>query len=183
MAPTSISKDEVRDLPAAVRERIVLGIDPGTRVVGFGAVGVGPKGPMLLGAGVIKAPPRAPIAERLAAIRGELDSILAALRPGVVVVEEAFAALNIQSALRIGEARGVVLACAAAAGARVVQMPPAVAKKALVGFGGADKTQVAAMVARMLGLAKPPEPLDATDALALALTHIVRRAAPGSTTR
>jgi len=177
VTPTTTSDLATRELPAAARERIVLGIDPGTRVVGFGAVGFGPKGPILLGAGVIKAPPRAGIAERLAAIRVELDRILADLRPGVVVVEEAFASHNIQSALRIGEGRGVVLACAACAGARVEQLPPAVAKKALVGNGGADKTQVAAMVARMLGLAKPPEPLDASDALALALTHIVRRSA------
>ena len=175
MNPTTTHLRSAPNLPATARDRIVLGIDPGTRVVGFGAVGVGAKGPILLGAGVIKAPPRAGIAERLAAIRVELDRILADLRPGVVVVEEAFASHNVQSALRIGEGRGVVLACAACAGARVEQLPPAVAKKALVGFGAADKTQVAAMVARMLGLAAAPEPLDATDALALALTHIARR--------
>jgi crossover junction endodeoxyribonuclease RuvC len=96
----------------------------------------------------------------------------------LVVVEEAFASRNVQSALRIGEGRGVVLACAAAAGIRIEQVPPAVAKKALVGYGAAHKTQVAAMVARTLNLATPPEPLDATDALALALTHVVRRGRP-----
>jgi crossover junction endodeoxyribonuclease RuvC len=175
VTPTASKNGETRDLPNAARERIVLGIDPGTRCVGFGAVGDGPRGPMLLGAGVIMAPARAHIATRLAAIRSALDRILADLQPGVVVIEEAFVSRSVQSALRIGEGRGVVLACAAACGARVEQMPPAVAKKAIVGFGAADKTQVAAMVARMLGLDEAPQPLDASDALALALTHIVRR--------
>ena len=165
-------------LHAAVRDRIVLGIDPGTRVLGFGAVGISPKGPLLLGAGVVRTPREACAAERLGMIRVELDRLLAELKPGGVVVEEAFSHRNVQSALRIGEARGVVLSCAHASGARVVQMAPAVAKKALVGVGSAHKTQVAAMVARLLGLAKPPEPLDATDALALALTYVVRRSDP-----
>ena len=155
----------------------MLGIDPGTRVVGYGAVGMTAKGPVLLGAGVIRPPAAAVIVERLGRIRVELDRILADLRPGMVVVEEAFAHRNIQSALRIGEGRGVVLACAAAAGIPVEQIAPASAKKALVGFGAAHKSQVAAMVVRMLGLERAPEPLDATDALALALTHVVRRRA------
>jgi crossover junction endodeoxyribonuclease RuvC len=92
------------------------------------------------------------------------------------VVEQAFAARNVQSALRIGEGRGVVLACAAATGARIEQFAPAVAKKALVGHGAADKTQVARMVGEVLGLVEPPKPLDATDALALALALVQRRA-------
>jgi crossover junction endodeoxyribonuclease RuvC len=81
----------------------------------------------------------------------------------------------VQSALRIGEGRGVVLACAVAAGARAEQLPPASAKKALVGAGGAHKTQVAAMVQRVLALEVAPEPLDATDALALALAWALRQ--------
>jgi crossover junction endodeoxyribonuclease RuvC len=118
------------------------------------------------------------VPERLGEIRVALDRLFAQYRPAVVVVEEAFAAYNVQSALRIGEGRGVVLACAIACGARVVQYPPAVAKKSIVGHGGAHKTQVARMVARLLGLAEPPKPLDATDALALALTHVVRSTNP-----
>ncbi len=161
-------------VPDEFREAIVLGIDPGTRVVGFGAIAMGPKGPIFLGCGVIKPPPSAPIAERLGRIRADLDGILAELRPGVVVVEEAFAHRNIQSALRIGEARGVVLACAVAAGARAEQLPPASAKKALVGAGAAHKSQVAAMVQRLLSLDTQPEPHDATDALALALAWALR---------
>ncbi|MBK7877667.1 MAG: crossover junction endodeoxyribonuclease RuvC [Planctomycetes bacterium] len=154
----------------------MLGIDPGTRVVGYGAVVVAPKGPRLLACGALRAEKDDDVPARLAYLRTELDLLLAKVRPTVVVVEAAFAALNVQSALRIGEGRGVVLACAAATGAKIVQYPPAVAKKALVGNGAADKTQVAWIVTQLLGLAEPPKPLDATDALALALAHVQRSA-------
>ena len=147
-------------------------------MVGFGAVRLTEEGPRLVGAGVLCPSKDADVPRRLAEIRAGLDRLLAELRPEVVVVEQAFAARNVQSALRIGEGRGVVLSAAVAAGARVVQVAPAAAKKALVGNGQAHKTQVAAMAARMLGLAEPPEPLDATDALALALTHVVRGQRP-----
>lgn len=153
---------------------IVLGIDPGTRVVGYGAVVVAAKGPRLLACGALRAERGDDVPARLAYLRAELDQLMAKVRPTVVVVEAAFAARNVQSALRIGEGRGVVLACAAATGATIVQYPPAVAKKALLGNGAADKTQVAWMVGQLLGLATIPEPLDATDALALALAWVQR---------
>ena len=158
--------------------RVVLGVDPGTRVVGWGALLLTASGPQLIAAGVLRPDLKLDVPGRLAAIRVGLDRLLADQRPAVVVVEQAFASRNLQSALRIGEGRGVVLSCAAATGAEVVQYPPAVAKKAIVGNGQAHKTQVAAMVARLLRLAEPPEPLDATDALALALAHLVRGASP-----
>jgi len=164
---------------APLSDKIVLGIDPGTRVVGFGAIALAPKGFLFLGAGVIRTAAKADIATRLGQVRIEIDRMLADLRPGIVVVEEAFAHRNVQSALRIGEGRGVVISAAAASGATVVQVPPSVAKKALVGYGAADKSQVAAMVARLLSLKQVPEPLDATDALALALTYGIRRSSPG----
>jgi len=171
-----VSAGAAQELPreAAAPAAVVLGIDPGTRVVGYGALAVFPRGPRLLAAGVLRPDPRLAVPERLGAIRAGLDRLFAELRPDVVVVEGAFAWRNPQSALRIGEGRGVVLACAVQAGARVVQYPPAVAKKALIGSGTAHKTQVAAMVARLLSLERAPEPLDATDALALALAHLLR---------
>ena len=159
---------------APPRRGFVLGIDPGTRVVGFGALRMTADGPRLIGAGVLRPTASADVALRLAEIRSGLDRLLAELRPEVVVVEQAFAARNVQSALRIGEGRGVVISAAAAVGATVVQVAPAEAKKALVGNGQAHKTQVAAMAARLLGLEQVPEPLDASDALALALTHVLR---------
>ncbi len=155
---------------------IVLGIDPGTRVVGYGAIVAAPRGPRALAWGALRADVASTVPERLGWIRTEIDRLLGQVRPTVVVVEAAFAARNVQSALRIGEGRGVVLACAAAFGAEIVQFPPAVAKKALVGNGAADKSQVAKMVAHLLALSEPPKPLDATDALALALAHLQRRA-------
>jgi len=153
---------------------IVLGIDPGTRVVGYGAVVARERGPRLFGAGVLKPKAGLDVPSRLGVILREFEELLLEVRPDVVVVEQAFASRNLQSALRIGEGRGVILAAAARFGAMIVQFPPAVAKKALVGNGGADKTQVAAMVAATLGLAEAPKPLDATDALALALAHVLR---------
>lgn len=158
---------------------IVLGVDPGTRLVGYGAVVAAPAGPRLLAAGGIAAPRSAGVPARLGLIRRELDALLLQLRPSVVVVEQAFAARNVQSALRIGEGRGVVLACAASIGAQVVQLPPASARKALVGYGAAGKAQVAGMVAALLSLTMPLRPLDLTDALALALAYLQRRGKDG----
>jgi len=158
----------------AVRTGFLLGVDPGSRVTGFGAVRLGAGLPRFVGAGVIRTSTRADAATRLGELADGIARVLEELRPEVVVVERAFAARNVASALRIGEVRGVILAAAARAGAQVFELPPAVAKKALVGNGQAHKTQVAAMVARLLGLDTVPEPLDATDALALALAHHLR---------
>ena len=171
------------------RERpgvIVLGVDPGTIVVGYGAIEVGASGPRLVDTGAFRADRRAPVPARLCEIQRHLTALLERLRPAVVVVERAFAAKNVQAALRIGEGRGVILACAAASGAEVVEITPATAKKAVVGHGGADKFQVARMAAAALGLRAPPRPLDASDALALALAHVYHRtisAAHGNGTR
>ncbi len=169
-------------MPADLPWPIVLGLDPGSRVAGFGAVVAAPDGPRFLACGVLRPDPHGELGVRLAAMARELDTLLARLRPRVLVVEKAFAARNVQSALRIGEARGVVLATAAGRSIETVEYAPAVAKKALVGHGGASKVQVAAMVAavlrRELDVAE-----DASDALALALTYILRMTFPraGST--
>lgn len=157
---------------------VVLGIDPGTRVLGYGALVAAPR-PRLLAAGEVRCGVGATVPDRLGTIRRELDALLARLDPDVVVVEQAFAARNVQSALRMGEGRGVVLACAACHGARVEQLTPAEAKKTLVGNGGADKQQVARMVAILLDRDDLPERLDVTDALALALAWLQREGAPG----
>jgi crossover junction endodeoxyribonuclease RuvC len=157
--------------PPTCRWPILLGIDPGTRVVGYGAIVAAERGPRLLAAGVVRTDPKSPVPDRLGQIQGEIAVLLAKLRPTIVVVEQAFAARNVQAALRIGEGRGVVMACASAFGAEVVQYAPAVAKKALVGHGAADKSQVARMVAEILNAGNLDLPLDASDALALALAH------------
>lgn len=161
-------------MPPADLATTVLGIDPGTQVVGYGVLAVGRRTMRFVDAGVLKASRRHSVPVRLGQISQQLDALLGRIRPDVVVVEEAFAARNVKSALRLGEARGVVLASAARHEAELVQMPPAVAKKAIVGNGAAHKEQVAAMVCRLLGLRSAPDPLDATDALALALAHVMR---------
>jgi len=166
-------QDSVPDAPSAKHLEIVLGIDPGTRNVGYGAVVVGARGPRLYAAGVLRAR-QSDVPTRLGQLRGELDLLLQRVKPTVVVVEAAFVARSVSSALRIGEGRGVVLACASGAGAKVVEYPPAVAKRALVGNGAADKTQVARMVEHILGPKARELPVDASDALALALAYAQR---------
>lgn len=158
----------------ATSEAVILGIDPGTQVVGWGALILHEGGMRFAGTGALRLGRGKPVPERLGELRLAVDRLIADLHPVVVVIEEAFASRNPQSALRIGEGRGVIIACAVTAGCEVVQYPPAVAKKTLVGNGGAHKTQVAGMVCRLLGLDEPPKPLDATDALSLALTHVLR---------
>lgn len=163
---------DLAQVPDGVPWPIVLGIDPGTLVVGYGAVVRRPEGPKLLAAGVLRASRGADVPTRLGFLRQEIDLVLARLRPTVVVVEHAYSAANVQSALRIGEGRGVALSAAACHGAEIVQYQASQAKKALVGVGSADKERVARMVQAELKLETVPEPLDATDALALALTYV-----------
>jgi crossover junction endodeoxyribonuclease RuvC len=179
---SSSSPDPTTLVPENCPWEIVLGIDPGTRVLGYGALVAAPDGPRLLSAGDIR-PQGDRGAARLADLQRELELLLASLQPGIVVVESAFAARNVQSALRLGEARGIVLACAGRTGAEVVEYAPAVARKTLLGNGNAGKEQVAAMVATLLGLADPPEPLDVTDALSLALAYIHRGRTPEALAR
>jgi len=156
---------------------IVLGIDPGTRSLGYGALVIAPDGPRFLACGVVQPPARAAVATRLGEIQRELERLLGALRPGVLALERAFHSKNVQAAFRIGEARGVVLAAAARAGIEIFELAPAAAKKAVLGHGGASKHQVARMMAHILGTAELEVPSDATDALALAFACIKRRAA------
>ncbi|MDP6837636.1 MAG: crossover junction endodeoxyribonuclease RuvC [Planctomycetota bacterium] len=158
-------------VPADFPWPIVLGLDPGTRIIGYGALVLHEDGPRLLAAGTLRPPGSLAVPARLGHILRDFEDLLARLRPSVLVIEEAFAFRNIQSALRVGEGRGVVMAAAARAGLEIVQYTPATAKKAITGNGRADKTQVAQMVAVHLNLAAPPASLDASDALALALAY------------
>jgi len=174
--------------PASSTWPIVMGVDPGTRVVGYGMIVVAPSGPRLLAAGVLRVGQRQCISERLGSIREEIDQLITQFRPSVLAIETAFAAQNVRSALRIGEGRGVVLACGGLMGLDVHEYAPMEIKKAITGSGAASKEQVAALVARTLGSEDLGVGLDATDALAAALTHIFRSRtdamlAPGSRRR
>ena len=122
--------------------------------------------------GAITAPARASFPERLHRIHSALVELLGECRPDAVAVESLFHAVNARSALQLGHARGVALLAASQAGLSVCEYPPAEVKRAVVGYGRAEKQQVQTMVTLLLGLAEPPEPFDASDALAVAICHI-----------
>lgn len=161
-------------VPANCPWPIVLGIDPGTRVMGYGALVLAPDGPRFLACGVITPEARASVPARLASIAVDLERLLVVLRPTVLALESAFHSKNVQAAFRIGEARGVVLAAAARAGIEIRELAPASAKKAVLGHGGASKEQIARMIAQLLGTGPLAVATDATDALALAYACIKR---------
>jgi len=150
----------------------IFGIDPGSLCTGFGCVDSDGSRHRLVCCGGIKAPARAPFPDRLHHIHTALVGILAECRPDAVAVESLFHAVNARSALQLGHARGVALLAASQAGLVVTEYPPAEVKRAVVGYGRAEKRQVQHMVTLLLGLAEPPEPFDASDALAVAICHV-----------
>lgn len=153
----------------------ICGIDPGTRVVGFGVVDDLGGRVALVEAGTATAPASKPLAERLAKIRDQLNAVLLRTRPDAVVVERAFFGENAQSLIAMGEGRGIALVCAHDSGAALFEYSPAEIKKAVTGSGGATKARVAAMVAVLLGTKLDAFKSDATDALAASLCHAQRR--------
>ena len=161
----------------AMSERI-LGVDPGTKILGYGIVEAG-NGAIAAGEyGVVKASSKAEIGERLHTIHKGLTEVLARTSPDVLALETAYQGINPRTAIRMGEARGMVLLAAAEAGVPVVEYEAPKAKKAVTGNGRATKEQVATMVARILHLDEPPQSTDAADGLALAICHAHRRQIP-----
>lgn len=152
---------------------IILGVDPGTVRTGYGVIFAQGSRARLLDHGVLRVArgPSDPLPERLLRIAAGLEALLDKHPVEVVALEEAFFGKSVQSALRIGEARGAVLVVAARRRLQVAQYAPARVKKAVVGDGGAVKERVQEMVRIALGLAQPPRPVDASDALAIALCH------------
>jgi crossover junction endodeoxyribonuclease RuvC len=154
----------------------ILGIDPGTEITGFGVVDASADGMRLdaVAFGEVRGDERRrPLPERLATLHGGLARVLQEALPSVVVVEGVFYAKNARSALTIGHARGVVLMAAAEHGIPVIEYAPPEVKRAVCGTGAARKLQVQFMVQRILSLPEPP-PVDASDALALAICHARR---------
>jgi crossover junction endodeoxyribonuclease RuvC len=121
---------------------------------------------------VLTTPASLPLPQRLAELRADLAALVAEVRPEVVVVEHVFFQVNVRTAMSVGQASGLALAEAAAAGCEVVQYGPNQVKEAVTGWGGATKEQVQRMVQARLGLSAPPKPADAADAAALALCHL-----------
>jgi crossover junction endodeoxyribonuclease RuvC len=149
----------------------VLGIDPGTHVVGFGVVEVRDGLLRHVSHGTVRPATGAPLEARLATIRHGLETVLRDQQPAIVAVEGLFFARNVRSALVLAHARGVALEVAAASGFPVAEYSPMEVKRGLVGYGRATKGQVARMVQRLLALASLPSN-DAADALALSICHI-----------
>jgi len=150
----------------------IFGIDPGSRRTGYGCVERAGSRQVLVVCGSLSGPPRATFPDRLNAIHDGLRTLILRHRPDCVAVEDIFHARNVRSALKLGEARGVALLAAAEAGVPVVSYAPAAVKRAVVGYGRAEKHQVQQMVKLLLGLAEPPTPHDVADALAIALCHL-----------
>jgi len=149
----------------------VLGIDPGLTRCGYGLVARQGQGLRAVTAGVVATDAADPLPERLARLQGELRALVAELEPAVVAVERVFFQVNARTAMSVGQASGLALAAAAAAGCQVVQYTANEVKQAVTGYGAAPKEQVQRMVAAQLGLAERPRPADAADALALAVCH------------
>ena len=150
----------------------VLGVDPGLSRCGYGAVRREAGGQLrAVACGVITTPPTDPLPDRLAVLSRELRALLSELEPDSVVVERVFFQTNVRTAMSVGQASGLALAAAAEAGCEVVQYTANEVKQAVTGYGAADKAQVGRMVQSLLSLAAVPKPVDAADALALALCH------------
>jgi crossover junction endodeoxyribonuclease RuvC len=155
---------------------IVLGIDPGTAVTGYGVVesdGGADGAPRLLECGVIRTSAGAPLPQRLMDIFDGVTELIARHRPDALAVEDVFYARNVRTTLVLGHARGVVLLAGERAGIVVSEYAPAMIKKTVVGRGAATKEQVQFMVARLLRLRSAPRPVDAADGVACALTHVL----------
>jgi crossover junction endodeoxyribonuclease RuvC len=149
----------------------ILGIDPGTGILGFGVIDVDSRGKAtLVDGGVIRTPVNQPDSERLATIYDELHEIITELKPTVMSVEKLFFAQNVTTAMSVSQARGVVLLCGKQHGLELYEYTPLQIKMAITSYGKADKKQVQEMVRVILGLETVPKPDDAADAIAAALT-------------
>jgi crossover junction endodeoxyribonuclease RuvC len=148
---------------------IILGIDPGTAALGFGIVERSGGRLRAVDYGCLVTSPDLSMPERLLAIHGLLDDLLALHEPAVVAVERLFFSRNAQTAIGVGQARGVVLLAAAQHGTPVREATPNEVKSAIAGYGAADKAQVQRMVQLVLGMSELPRPDDAADALAVAV--------------
>lgn len=149
----------------------ILGIDPGTGILGFGVIEAKNGKAQLVDAGVIRTPVKEDDAVRLQTIYDELTDIITQTKPTELSVEKLFFAQNVTTAMTVAQARGVVLLCGMQAGLSIYEYTPLQIKQALTGYGRADKKQMQEMVRVILGLKDAPKPDDCADALAAAITH------------
>jgi crossover junction endodeoxyribonuclease RuvC len=154
----------------------VLGVDPGLTRCGYGCIeqpeGRGGRTPRAVALGVLRTDKDDPLPKRLADLQLGIRALIREFQPAVVAVERVFFQANVRTAMAVGQASGIVMAEAHAAGCQVEMYTPNQVKDAVAGHGSADKEQVGQMVQTLLGLSAPPKPADAADAAALALCHL-----------
>ena len=150
---------------------IILGIDPGLAIVGWGVVEYRSGKFRTLGYGAIRTPAGTRTEERLAGIYRDLNTVIDHFKPDEMAVEELFFTNNITTGIRVAEARGIVLLCGEQKGIPIAEYTPMQVKQAVVGYGRAEKKQVMMMVTSILGLKEVPKPDDTADALAIAVCH------------
>lgn len=149
----------------------IIGIDPGTGILGFGVIDVNGSKITLVEAGVIRTPAHTPHAERLEEIFDGLTEIIESTKPQAFSIEKLFFTKNVTTAMSVAEARGVSILVAHKAGLPIAEYTPPQIKQTLTGYGNAGKKQVQEMVRIQLGLKEVPKPDDCADALAAAITH------------
>ncbi len=149
----------------------IIGIDPGTGILGFGVIEIKNDKVTLLDAGVITTPAHTPLEERLLEINNSLDEIIADNKPHAMSIEKLFFSKNVTTAISVSHARGVAMLAGKKAGLTIHEYTPVEIKMAITSYGKADKKQVQEMVKILLNLKHIPQPDDAADALATALTH------------
>ena len=146
-----------------------LGIDPGSAICGYGLIELVNGKLTAENFGVITTSPKARMQDRLLKIHTELDALIKNYRPEIMGVEKLFFGRNATTAIPVGQARGIVLLCAAQNNLDIIEITPNEVKQSITGYGGADKAQVISMVTKILNLPEPPKPDDAADALAIAI--------------
>lgn len=152
----------------------IIGIDPGTGILGFGVIDAKPDNSFsMVTGGVVTTPAHTPIDVRLEDIYDSLTEIIAETKPDVMSIEKLFFARNVTTAMSVAQARGVAMLAGKKAGLQFAEYTPMQIKQTLTGYGKADKKQVQEMVKLQLGLAEIPKPDDAADALAAAITYAV----------
>lgn len=150
------------------KKEIILGIDPGTRITGYGVIQIS-NAPVALDFGCIRPPPTHSLEQRYKIIFESIEALIEQYSPTLIAVESQFVLKNVQSAIKLGMAKGMVLLAAARKNIPVLEFAPKKAKQAVVGNGSASKSQVQRMIQTLLRLPVMPEPEDAADALALAI--------------
>jgi len=150
---------------------IILGIDPGYAIVGFGILSTQGTKPTLVRCGAINTSAGQEMPARLLQIAEDLESLIRQFQPDVMAIEELFFNNNITTGIGVAQARGVIVMTAAKLGVPIAEYNPSQVKQAVVGYGKAEKRQVMDMTKRLLGLSAVPKPDDAADAVAIALCH------------